>query len=456
MFEIVVKFGGYSRTVAVEPAWTVGRLKSEIARYHSDEDLKPSDIAVIFCGKQLDDGLKLQDCQLQEYSTLFAARKQSSRRRDNDALSQLKAEAPPEGGQEGYSSLDAHIADLEPQGDQELMKNEAARRLKPQLYVYCKSPCRSVQPGKLRVCCRTCKGGTFVVQQDPSCWDDVLTPVKISGACQSDGCPGTIAEFYFKCGTHPTSDNHRSVALYLIKCNTRDVVCFICEDIRNPVLVFPCASRHTVCLDCFTSYCQVKLDERGFTADEELGYTLPCPGGCPDSFIKETHHFRVLGVEQYGRYQRFGAEECLLQDGGILCPSPGCGAGLVPDPGSRRIECVQQAGHGCGFVFCRECRNAYHHGDCVMMEAGPVMDGGGATFTVRSQKGAEAQWELNQSRETIQKTTKPCPKCKAPVEKNGGCMHMVCTVQQCKFEWCWVCSIKWNPQCMADHWFDVN
>lgn len=119
--------------------------------------------------------------------------------------------------------------------------------------------------------------------------------------------------------------------------------------------------------------------------------------GCDDSLIKELHHFRLLGDEQvifnllnkqchfalftqnapdspvlsqYGRYLQYGAEECLRAIGGLMCPSPGCGAGLLPPDCSRRVECDRKV--GCGFIFCRDCREAYHEGACPTAQAPPT------------------------------------------------------------------------------------
>lgn len=50
-----------------------------------------------------------------------------------------------------------------------------------------------------------------------------------------------------------------------------------------------------------------------------------------------------------------------------MCPSPGCGAGLVPREDIRRVECDPQL--GCGFIFCRDCRGGYHEGACLTAQA---------------------------------------------------------------------------------------
>jgi hypothetical protein len=60
------------------------------------------------------------------------------------------------------------------------------------------------------------------------------------------------------------------------------------------VLVFPCKSGHVTCLECFKQYTTSRLMDRQFISHPTLGYTLPCPAGCENSFIEETHHFKLL------------------------------------------------------------------------------------------------------------------------------------------------------------------
>ena len=125
--------------------------------------------------------------------------------------------------------------------------------------------------------------------------------------------------------------------------------------------------NHCMCVDCFKEYCRINLTSRNFIEKRDCGYTLQCPDRCDDSFIKEIHHFQLLGSELYERYKMFGAEEFVLQMGGVLCPGRECGAGIIPENDLRRIQCPT-----CQYVFCKECKSDYHRGNCTQQPNTPL------------------------------------------------------------------------------------
>ncbi|RYR42570.1 hypothetical protein Ahy_A08g039031 isoform B [Arachis hypogaea] len=98
------------------------------------------------------------------------------------------------------------------------------------------------------------------------------------------------------------------------------------------------------------------------------------------------------------------------------CPAPGCEYAVNFDAGSGNydVSCF------CSYSFCWNCTEEAHRPvDC----------------------GTVSKWILKNSAESenmnwILANSKPCPKCKRPIEKNQGCMHMTCT-PPCKFEFCW-------------------
>ncbi|XP_032193857.1 E3 ubiquitin-protein ligase parkin isoform X3 [Mustela erminea] len=435
--KVFVRFNSsHGFPVEVESDTSIFQLKEVVAKR---QGVPADQLRVIFAGKELRNDLTVQSCDLDQQSIVHMVLRPWREDQEGEAPGQdgprdttVGSEREPESltrvdlSSSVLPSRSGGLAVILSSDDTETLpaRRPAGRRTYNSFYVYCKGPCRRVQPGKLRVQCSTCRQATLTLAQ----------------------------EFFFKCGAHPTSDKDTSVALNLITTNSRDITCITCTDVRSPVLVFQCNHRHVICLDCFYLYCVTRLNDRQFIPDPQLGYSLPCVAGCPNSLIKELHHFRILGEEQYNRYQQYGAEECVLQMGGVLCPSPGCGAGLLPEPGMRKVTCEGGSSLGCGFVFCRDCKEAYHEGEC-----GTLFEASGAVpqaYRVDQKAAEQARWE-EASKETIKKTTKPCPRCHVPVEKNGGCMHMACPQPQCGLQWCWACGCEWNRACMGDHWFDV-
>ena len=103
---------------------------------------------------------------------------------------------------------------------------------KAHFYVFCDNPCGSVENGKLRVRCGSCKTGAFTVDRDPCCWEDVLQPDQVSGTCQNEICCNAWAEFYFKCARHPSKgEGDSALPLNLIKSNFKQIQCLACLDI---------------------------------------------------------------------------------------------------------------------------------------------------------------------------------------------------------------------------------
>ncbi|XP_052242320.1 E3 ubiquitin-protein ligase parkin-like [Dreissena polymorpha] len=178
----------------------------------------------------------------------------------------------------------------------------------------------------------------------------------------------------------------------------------------SPILVYPCPDQHVVCIDCFKVYAQTSLDQRTFIEDQEVGYSLSCPVGCENSLIHDVHHFQLLGKDQYERYKDFGAEECLLKSGGIFCPNPGCGEGILVVEQARSVKC-----HTCRFEFCRQCSSAVDPGECSIERIAEETSGSQGIDTERALR---SRWDAI-SLITIQQISKPCPHCGVKTERNG-------------------------------------
>ncbi|XP_037934192.1 E3 ubiquitin-protein ligase parkin isoform X2 [Teleopsis dalmanni] len=442
---------GRTLSVNLEPKWDIKNVKEIVA---TELGLQPDEMKIIFAGKELSDATTIEECDLGQQSVLHAIRLRPQQQRQRMHSTVMEEESL--SIEEPSKPLCETLVDLQLQSEERVNINEEDReRTKAHFFVHC-TQCNKLCRGKLRVRCSLCKGGAFTVHRDPECWDDVLKSRRITGHCETqevacvdnDSGDPPFTEFYFKCAEHVSGgETDFAAPLNLLKINIKDVPCLACTDVSETVLVFPCESKHVTCIDCFLQFCRSRLLERQFMPHPEIGYTLACPAGCENSFIEEIHHFKLLSRDEYDRYQRFATEEYVLQAGGVLCPQPGCGMGLLADPECRKITCQI----GCGYVFCRNCLQGYHLGDCLLDESN-TSPAGSCEYAVDPNRAADARWD-EASKVTIKVSTKPCPKCRTPTERDGGCMHMVCTRAGCGFEWCWICQTEWTRDCMGAHWF---
>ena len=395
---ILVKASG-GRTVELHlvQGWTVRDVKKRLAeRLGGDTDA--DQLRIIFAGRELSDDISVDSCDLGNQSVLHAVEVITP------AASQPQPTAAP---------LSQTLVDLQLTSE-ERQRSEASLAM---FYCWCdEADC--LAPAKLRLRCGECGGGACILHQDPCSWEDVLCPRRIEAYCETCERPAW-AEFYFRCGhvrhTSGGSDGHNTLALDLLRGNIRHVPCLACTDTCHVVLVFP-TCHHVLCSDCWVDYAKSKLNDRQFILHPDLGYTLLCPLGCEDSHVTLTDHFKMLTSHHYQRYLRFGAEELVLQSGGLLCPQPGCGAGIQLETPSE-TQCNRVACPECGYVFCRECGQGAHLGPCltscddpqVSVEAGhqPQMAGMAA-------RAARARWSgADPSSVTIRVSTKPCPGCRS-------------------------------------------
>lgn len=443
---------GSTLLVDLDPRWDIKNVKEIVA---PQLGLQPEEVKIIFAGKELSDTTTIAECDLGQRSILHAVKARKRPKFPSASSSLLEEET--EDDSQGSKPLCETLKDLTLSSDHDMtISDQNSERPKAHFYVFCPT-CKSLKTGKLRVRCNFCKIGAFTVHADPQNWNDVLKPKQITGFCENDpelcenilnNAEPTFAEFYFKCSEHTSlGENDQAVPLYLIRPNLADIPCLACTDKSDPVFVFPCAEGHVTCLNCFRQYCSTRLLDRQFWPHPELGYTLGCPAGCENSFIEEIHHFRLLNNEQYERYHTFATEEFVLQSGGVLCPQPGCGMGILADPECTKITCQ----NGCGFVFCRLCLQGYHIGECQQPDQNNESNGN-CSYNVDPARAADARWD-EASKVAIKVLTKPCPKCRTPTERDGGCMHMVCTRAGCEYHWCWVCQTAWTRECMGSHWF---
>ncbi|XP_050237422.1 probable E3 ubiquitin-protein ligase ARI7 [Mercurialis annua] len=200
--------------------------------------------------------------------------------------------------------------------------------------------------------------------------------------------------------------------------NARELSCGICFEYFHHNKITSAACGHPFCRACWSGYISTTVK------DGPGCLMLRCPIPSCQAAIGQDMINSLASDEDKEKYSRYLLRSYIEDNRKTKwCPAPGCeyAVGFAAGDGSFDVSCL------CSYCFCWNCTEEAHR---------PVDCGTVAKWILKN--GAESEnmnWILANS--------KPCPKCKRPIEKNQGCMHMTCT-PPCKFDFCWLCLGAWS------------
>eukprot|EP00262_Sarcandra_glabra_P015770 TRINITY_DN494_c0_g2_i1.p1 TRINITY_DN494_c0_g2~~TRINITY_DN494_c0_g2_i1.p1 ORF type:complete len:586 (+),score=71.79 TRINITY_DN494_c0_g2_i1:157-1914(+) len=197
-----------------------------------------------------------------------------------------------------------------------------------------------------------------------------------------------------------------------------ELTCGICFETYPRDRMNSAACGHHFCSTCWAGYIGTSI------SDGPGCLMLRCPDPSCGAAVGQDMIDILASEEDKEKYRRYLLRSYIEDNRKTKwCPAPGCeyAVDFVIGSGSYDVCC------NCSYNFCWSCTEEAHRPvDC----------------------GTVSMWILKNSAESenmnwILANSKPCPKCKRPIEKNQGCMHITCT-PPCKFEFCWLCLGAWS------------
>ncbi|XP_010473914.1 PREDICTED: probable E3 ubiquitin-protein ligase ARI10 [Camelina sativa] len=198
------------------------------------------------------------------------------------------------------------------------------------------------------------------------------------------------------------------------------IKCGICFESYTRGEIERVSCGHPYCNTCWTGYVTSKI------GDGPGCLRIKCPEPSCSGAIGQDMIDKFSKKEDKEKYYRYLLRSYVEED--VVerikwCPSPECECAVdfgVGGSGTGSscydITCL------CSHSFCWNCREDAHSPvDCETV----------SKWIFRIQDEAENKnWMLANS--------KPCPKCKRPIEKGEGCNHMTCS-SPCGYQFCWIC-----------------
>ncbi|CAI2161769.1 19385_t:CDS:2 [Funneliformis geosporum] len=193
--------------------------------------------------------------------------------------------------------------------------------------------------------------------------------------------------------------------------------CMICVESRS-VKLFPkvtkyCSHPNDICKVCVSKHIETQLNSKG---DIE---GILCPFGDSCGLLIEYNDVqRIVNSSLFDQYDSLSLKQALRSMPDFRwCKNAGCGSGQIHSGGDKEPIMTCEA---CGEKSCYTHDIPWHD-------------------TLSCEEYNEAkQGEDMATQDLLNRETKQCPKCGVRITKNGGCNHMTCRVQNCKYEFCWL------------------
>jgi len=185
-----------------------------------------------------------------------------------------------------------------------------------------------------------------------------------------------------------------------------------------------CGGRHRFCNECLGLYVQGRLAD-----GDVLG--LVCPEPSCKLPLSIGAIASIGGSERAERFRQLRAAQAVARAPNMSwCPQPGCGRAIARGKGLT-VRC------GCGLTFCSSCllKDGHEPASCQQWESWRrEFPAELSSLRRRLEDGRKAvRW--------AQRHAQLCPGCRAYVEKNGGCNHMIC---RCGTHFCSECGRRWE------------
>lgn len=209
----------------------------------------------------------------------------------------------------------------------------------------------------------------------------------------------------------------------LISSDSVDLVCGICFDsyIRDERVNSFVLCGHSYCNTCWGLYVSTAINNGPGCL------SLRCPDPDCSAAVSGDLVSLLVNDEDREKYEGYWVRSYIEGNKKTKwCPAPDCKFAIEYDDNRSEIAGFDVT-CACSCNFCWNCtEDAHRPVDCDTV----------------------AKWVLKNSAESENVTwilayTKPCPKCRRPIEKNDGCMHMTCR-SPCSFEFCWICLADWK------------